>query len=446
MRNKLLPVVFLLIIMSVAAILAGCQEPYVSPVTTMVAGNPGPEGLAPDEQGYPGGPAPAYPGATGTSVAYVPPGSPPPSGATPVAGTREARASIYLPALERAAPTETPSPVPTSTPSPTNTPVPTPTPTIDFQAVRETLRQNEQDLAFVKVGLHVGPGGNPTGLGVWMRRLDEAGVPFFLKSVDHAGPIWEAQEIVRNSDVPHTLVYRRSGPGFDHPDYSLPPAEAARRHWERHMAVFPPELDPDLIWLETMNEVNKGEAEWMGQFALESARLALANGFRWAAFGWATGEPEPEHWQTPSMLAFLRLAAANPDRLAIALHEYSLDPAIGHEYPYKVGRFQRLFEIADAHGIPRPTVLITEWGWEAEDVPGVGKAIDDIAWASRLYAQYPQVKGAALWYLGEGWGDIADRAQPLIGPLTEYALGNYFAIPQTAARAPITPNRYAPGN
>lgn len=440
MRYKLLSVV-LLSFLTMLLVLAGCRQPEINEGDATASANNLSEGVAVDEQGYPGAMAP---GATGTPLAYVPPSSPTPADGTVSAETRTTTDSVYLPAVESAASTETPTPAPTSTPAPTNTPVPTPTPTIDFQAVRESLRQNQQELAFVKIGLHVGPGGNPTGLGEWMRRLDEAGVPFFLKSADHAGPIWEAQEIMRDSDVPHTLVYRRSGPGFDHPDYSLPPEEAARRHWAKHIAVFPPELDPNLVWLETMNEVNKGEAEWLGRFALTTARLALADGFRWAAFGWSSGEPEPEHWQTPSMLEFLRLAGTNPDRLAIALHEYSLTPEIGHLYPYKIGRFQQFFEIVDSYGIPRPTVLITEWGWEANDVPGVGQAIEDIAWASRLYAHYPQVEGAALWYLGTGYDNIAEQAQPLIAPLTEYALGNYFAIPQSAASAPINPGAYAP--
>ncbi|MCP5097418.1 MAG: hypothetical protein GY943_17880, partial [Chloroflexi bacterium] len=31
-----------------------------------------------------------------------------------------------------------------------------------------------------KIGFHTGPGGNPTGIGDWMRRIDAAGIPFFL--------------------------------------------------------------------------------------------------------------------------------------------------------------------------------------------------------------------------------------------------------------------------
>jgi hypothetical protein len=336
---------------------------------------------------------------------------------------------------------------PTLTPSPSATPSPspTPTPTIDFAAVRAQLLAEGSELGFAKIGFHAGVGGNRNGLGEWMRRLDMAGVPFFIKSADDAGPLVEAQEIARQSDVPHVLVYRRSGDEYDTPDYTLPPEESARRHWALHKASFPPELDPGLVWFETINEVDKNRAEWLGRFALETGRLALADGFRWAAFGWSAGEPEVADWQSPSMLQFLRLAAANPDRLAIALHEYSyLADDIGHDYPYKVGRFQLLYEVTDRHGMSRPTVLITEWGWTYENVPGGGEAIADLAWAAAMYAPYPEVKGAAIWYLGGGFSEIADQAQKLIGPVTEFSLGTYYAIPLPPATAAVNPDQYRP--
>lgn len=354
-------------------------------------------------------------------------------------GTPTTIAEVYLPAVREGVDPATP------TPSPTHTPSPTPTPTIDFRSVRARLQADGQDLGFVKLGLHVGPGGNQTGIGTWMERLNAAGVPFFLKSVDNAGPLTEAQAMAKASGVPHTLVYRTSGDSYDTPDYSLPPAEAARQHWERHKEAFPPELDPSVVWMETINEVDKSRAPWLGEFSLATAQLALADGYRWAAFGWSSGEPEVADWQSPAMLAFLRLAADYPEQLAIALHEYSfLAEDIGHEYPFKVGRFQELFRVADEHGIPRPTVLITEWGWAYDDIPPPGEAMEDIAWAARLYAPYPQVKGAAIWYLGPGYGGIANEVQRLIRPLTEYALGNYFTIPLPPAQEPIRPEQYAP--
>jgi hypothetical protein len=225
----------------------------------------------------------------------------------------------------------------------------------------------------------------------------------------------------------------------------LPPAQAAVTHWQLHMAAFPQELDPSLVWLETINEVDKERSEWLAQFALATARLALDAGYRWAAFGWSSGEPEVADWQSPAMLEFLRLAAANPDRLAIALHEYSyLASDIGHEYPFKVGRFQLLFEVCDQHGIPRPTVLISEWGWEYQDIPDTGRALQDIEWAAAMYAPYPQIKGAAIWYLGGGFADIHDQTQRLIGPMIDYALGNYFAIPLPPQQAAIDPRQFQP--
>ncbi len=303
-------------------------------------------------------------------------------------------------------------------------------------------------MSTVKIGFHVSVGGNAAGLDEWMRRLDEAGVPFFLKSVDNAQPILFAQELKRASGVPHVLVYRKTSGGdydWDVPNYALPPDQAAAIHWQMHRDAFPPELDPSLVWIETINEIDKNQAEWLGQFALKTAELALQDGFNWAAFGWASGEPEPAHWQTPSMLQFLRLAGQNPDRLAIALHEYSyLVDDIGDAYPYKVGRFQELFRIADANGIPRPTVLITEWGWTYENVPSPEQAMADVAWASRLYAPYPEVKGAAIWYLGSGFANIANKAQQLIYPVMVYALQNYFPAPLPPNRQPIAPEQFAP--
>jgi hypothetical protein len=188
-------------------------------------------------------------------------------------------------------------------------------------------------------------------------------------------------------------------------------------------------LDKELVWFETINEVDKYRSEWLGRFALATAQITLSEGYRWAAFGWSAGEPEPADWQTPSMLQFLELAAANPDRLAIALHEYSyvLDD-IGHWYPYKVGRFQHLFQAVDQYSIDRPTVLITEWGWTYQYVPGVAPAMADIAWTSWLYAAYPQVLGAAIWYLGGNFDPVADLTQLLIAPMSEYSRSHYFEI------------------
>ena len=359
----------------------------------------------------------------------------------PVPTLGSAHSDLFLPLAMRP-PEATPTPVATAVPSAT------PFAAIDYSAVRTELAAQGLAISPVKIGFHTGIDGNIEGLEDWMRALDAAGIPFFLKSVDNAEPIYIAQEMMKRSGVPHVLVYRKAAGGsydWNVPNYSLPPEQAAEIHWQMHRDAFPPELDRSLVWLETMNEVDKTVAEWLGQFALKTAEFALDEGFRWAAFGWASGEPEPTDWQTPSMLAFLRLAGDNPDQLAIALHEYSyLLDDIGHEYPYKLGRFQSLLQIVDQQGIPRPTILITEWGWTYVEVPSPERAMHDIAWASQLYAAYPEVKGAAIWFLGGQFENIANLAQRLIKPMTQYSLQNYFTAPLPPARAPVRPEAFQP--
>ena len=414
--------------------------PIVLPTSTAVALVTAPE-MTPTA--YPAAetavPATGYP-ATG-DPATMPPVTASSATGYPAPTDPSGSQNTYLPFVGGNEVAETPTPLPT--------PPPTPIPTIDFAAVKADLQSQGQDLAYTKIGFHVGVGGNMDGLDEWMRQLDAAGVPFFLKSVDNAQPIYIAQEMMRQSGVPHTLVYRKVA-GGNHvsvPNYDMPAEEAARQHWQLHTEAFPPELDPSLVWMETMNEVDKNRSEWLAQFALTTAQLALQDGRKWAAFGWSSGEPEPAHWESPIMLEFLRLVGEHPDQLAIAVHEYSYNlDDIGDGYPYKIGRFLEIFRIADKYGIPRPTILITEWGWTYSNVPEPTQAIADIDWAARLYAPYPQVKGAAIWYLGSGdtFSDIANETQRLITPVRIHALTHYFAIPQPPAQAALDPELYRP--
>lgn len=427
------------LLLATAVISACANPPSPTPVTTpaapLIAPSPEPTAYPVEEvavvTAVPPTPYPIpEPGETETAVSTLP--------AYPAPGDP----ALYLPFVGG----DTAQAEPTA---PSAQPTPTPIPTVDFAAVRADLQAQGQDLAFVKIGFHVSLGGNMEGLDEWMRQLDAAGVPFFLKTADNAQPIYLAQEMMRESGVPHTLVYRRVSGGnhYSVPNYDLPPEVAAQQHWQLHTAAFPPELDPSLVWMETMNEVDKERHEWLAEFALATARLALRDGYKWAAFGWSSGEPEPAHWQTPAMLELLRLMGEHPDQLAIALHEYSYVVAdIADAYPFKVGRFLDLFRIADAYGIPRPTVLITEWGWTYRHVPEPGLALQHIDWASRLYAPYPEVKGAAIWHLGGGdtFAEIADEAQRLIDPLRIFSLTHYYVVPKPPERASVDPAQFRP--
>lgn len=410
--------------------LAGCQQPTPTPMPAQ------PTVHQPDQ------PAAAIPALeTAVSEPTATAASP-----YPIAPTATLSGDVFLPLIgfEQAAPATPPIP---PTPAAAETAVSTPPPPLDFAAITTQLQTNGQELVYTPIGFHTGIGGRWDGLVNYMTTLDAAGIPFFLKTADNAEPLYIAQQLMKQSGVPHTLVFRRAagGDAYNVPPYDLPPEQAAEIHWQNHVVDFPPELDPALVWFETINEPDKNQAEWLAQFAYHTAQLALRDGYKWAAFGWASGEPEPEDWETPAMLDFLRLAGEHPDQIAIALHEYSyLVDEIGHEYPYKIGRFQELLRICDKYGIPRPTILITEWGWTYEDVPPPEQALQDIEWASRLYGYYPEVKGAAVWFLGEGnFQGIAEKTQQLILPLRDFALQHYFVRPASRP-VPVVPELFRP--
>jgi hypothetical protein len=357
-------------------------------------------------------------------------------------------------------PTATPMPSPTP-PTTLGPPLPPPTvvvaiPPVNFDAAREAAEARGLALAFTKIGFHTGgAGGNTEGIGDYFRKLNSTGVPIFLKGVDAGGPLYEVQQLIKANEaagrfVDHTLVFRLTDPRYEEVYYNLQlsPEEAAAASWQLNRENFPRELDKKYVWYETHNEPGrygydgKLQIERLARFSLATAKLALAQGYRYAALGWSTGVPEPEDWEHPAMLEFLRFAGEHPDQIAIALHEYSLvteDIAAG--YPYLVGRFQTLFDICDKHGIPRPTILITEWGWTYDAVPEPEQALEHIAWASWLYAAYPTIKGAAIWYLGPG-GGIADRTQRLIAPLGDYAISHYFIYDPGIGR--IDPTLFVP--
>jgi hypothetical protein len=460
----------LLLLLIAALLTAACEpvstetaEQVVTPEATVViesestalsdvtAAYPAPETAT---EGYPApptaGPPTDYPAPpTEAPVVDVDPG---PQTAEPV----------YFPIIgEGAVPESTTTPEPTVTPEPpTATPTatapavaalgPTPTPTrfapLDFESARVDLAGDGQELVYNKIGLHVTFPEDNEELDTYMQRLDEAGVPFFLKSVDNAEPIYRAQELMKASGVDHTLVFRSTR--YDVPDYTADPVAAAEYYWDLEKETWPPELDPSLVWFETMNEVDRNESEWLARFSLRTAELALRDGYKWAAFGWASGEPEPEAWRAPAMLEFLRLVAEHPDQLAIALHEYSyLADDIGHEYPYKVGRFLDLFRAADENDIPRPTVLITEWGWTYNNIPPEPDAMADIEWAAELYGAFPQVKGAAIWNLGKLDNTILPlngQVGDLVDNLMVLSLNRFFTAPAPPAQATTDAAQFPP--
>lgn len=284
----------------------------------------------------------------------------------------------------------------------------------------------------LKFGFHTSSSGHGVDQ-LFYQALDQAGIPFFAKGTDSLP--YDAQTIAAASTVPHTVVYRTTldnindpyGRDPNVPDYSKSPTAAATEHWAWHKRqAVRARVDPNTTWLETINEVDKNHAEWLAEFAIATAQLTMADGYKWLAFGWSTGEPEVAHWEGPKMQEFLSLVAANPDKLGIALHEYSLDVTnIENAIGYLIGRFQLLLDIN-----PNVNIYITEWGWEYASVPTVAQAMQDYMTIGALYAQYPQIKGAATWALNGGWGNIGATVVQYIFPLLELTLNTDFGDPE----------------
>jgi hypothetical protein len=97
-------------------------------------------------------------------------------------------------------------------------------------------------MSYYKPGFHMGPAGNPTGIGKpdgYMPTLDAAGKPFCMMSVDDYGFIHESYEYT-NAD--HVRVFRLFK--YSVPTYGVEPVAAAahllatrvqQRHLDRHL-------------------------------------------------------------------------------------------------------------------------------------------------------------------------------------------------------------------
>ncbi len=287
-----------------------------------------------------------------------------------------------------------------------------------------------------KIGFYLSGDHMPAALSDWMVRLDEADIPFFL-TVDAPGAALEqAQAITRASDASHTVVYRNLA-GPQEPDYRRLPEEAAAAYWQAQQRTLPAQFDKDTTWLAPMviTKTTEQWGDWLGVFAYELGQQMLSDGFKLAALGFPVGTPELRLWQRDAMQRFLLLCARHPDRLGVALQEFSRQPEdIWFRRDDHIGRFFRLFAACDRAGIDRPTLLISHWGWTPERIPsGEDRALAGIAEVSRHYAQFPQIRGAALWRitpedLGIGW-----QTRRVIRPLTDWTLATMLDVEESVA-------------
>jgi hypothetical protein len=284
-------------------------------------------------------------------------------------------------------------------------------------------------MGLIHIGFHTGPAGNARGLGDYFKALDTAGIPAIQKAADDYGPCDQLVKLSRASGIDHTIVFRLStrgqkdGHDYDVPNYDNEPTSEADNHWQMTLAKLPPEFDKSRVWLEVINEVDKNRADWLGRFGCRIAELALQQGYKVALFGFSSGEPEPEHWREPGMVDFLHIAAANPDRVAVALHEYTLDrdKTLQEADRWWIGRYVELLIVTDDLGLDNPTILITEFGWAQDWAPAPMSGMPQLHWANDTYYGPDRIP-TALWWLGGGFRGIADRVQPYIDPVKVWAL------------------------
>ena len=283
-----------------------------------------------------------------------------------------------------------------------------------------------------KIGFHVGPTGNQNGLGDWMRRINDAGLPFGLKSTDAYGPLYEAVEVGRERNVKNWLCFRMTGGGNsgvtrDTPRYEAAPSEDAPKLCRQVIENLPPEFDKS-VWLEIINEPRakvQGEdkmyqdmnaCDYLGEWCLAAAKFLNAQGYKFTGPSFNSNEPgftledAVQQYSKPGMLKYLRYCAENSAMAALAVHEYCWSFSPLKTYPERWGRFEAAIAAADLHGIPRTfPIFVTEFGFHATDAPQGPAAYRHLDARNKMLARWPQVKFDAAWTLLEWQGSGIDH-------------------------------------
>jgi murein DD-endopeptidase MepM/ murein hydrolase activator NlpD len=299
-----------------------------------------------------------------------------------------------------------------------------------------------------KIFFQGGPVGDTTGWGDLVTAATNAGIPVFAASSDSMTMLYDLQVSRQQTGVPHQGNFiptlGADGNRFDFDQNWYPSREAALQayddnatwRWTNAEPKIPPELDKTIIAISLENEQNhvigwdgatpipglSGWADSYGWQAYYSGLEALRRGYRYFAFSFAGGNPDEGFWEADGILKYLRLCEQHPAELGVALHEYSFTLDLQDGWGYKIGRFLKLHETCDAHGIRRPDIMIKEFGWAERDIPDLGEAMRQLPDASTLYAQYDNIIGAAIWTAAAGWGNASRDVPKLIPLVNDYTL------------------------
>ena len=290
------------------------------------------------------------------------------------------------------------------------------------------------------VGFHANTPCFCDGIGDYLAKVAEAGHMISAKSVDSTASLMDYQQLrERGHDgigIFRCLVWKNTDPppgwekNQDVPPYGHDPYATAVIYRDKLRAAFPPELKREYFYIEMINECDKNESDWLGYFMVELGKLLMEDGFKFAGPSWAGGEPEPEHNRTPGMLEWFRLIEQHPDDLAHSLHEYAWLRNTQHglelkeTIPFQMGRCIDVNHACLENGITPPPILITEFGWGADNAPSWHTGNPQIIKAGGMVEWYlqnvPNVKALQLWALDKNikWGDLADVINPYMTPLS----------------------------
>lgn len=280
----------------------------------------------------------------------------------------------------------------------------------------------------MKLGVHCTANGNFTNLGDYITQLRQANKPVTIQAVDSTVGVYDAMHSgVHPQDG---LVFRRTKvedvevdrlPVDQHTGlYTGSPEYMANYHWDiiyRNLPKLTPEGNLELdfttrVWTCSINEPSRniGDIEYLASYTLAIGKLALASDTKYLAYGWSTGTPEPEFWEHPITLEYLRLCEDNPTMLGVSIHEYSLDKHdIKVGYPYLLGRVENLLNTCAKHGITYPYIHIGEFGWEERHIDVRGdEAQRQLQWAVDMYKALGINPSKAMWTLGRWHGTVAE--------------------------------------
>lgn len=280
----------------------------------------------------------------------------------------------------------------------------------------------------IKEGVHCTAIGNFGGIGEYIKQLRAAGKPVSIQTVDSTVGVFDAMHsgvhpqdglVFRRTKVEDVEVDRLpvdSDTGL----YTGSPEDMATYHWDiifRNLPTVQPNGDVELdfttrVWTCSINEPSRniGDIEYLARYTLAIGKLALASNTKYLAYGWSTGTPEPEFWEHPITLEYLRLCEDNPTKLGVSIHEYSLDKNdITDRYPYLLGRVENLLKTCEAHGIVHPYIHIGEFGWEERHIDVRGEEAQlQLQWADDMYKAIGISPNRCLWTLGV-WHDSVNE-------------------------------------